>query len=180
MNSKNIFILGGARSGKSRFAQELAENTSEKVLFVATAQGLDHEMMARIQEHRRTRPKTWRTLEAAMNIGDQIMLNLGDAQLVLVDCLTLLVSNVFSSIGRDTASAWEKMAMCEVRQILETMDRTGSVYIIISNEVGMGLVPDNPMGREYRDILGKVNQLMASRADTIYFMIAGIPVKIKG
>jgi adenosylcobinamide kinase/adenosylcobinamide-phosphate guanylyltransferase len=175
---KNIFILGGVRSGKSRFAQELAKKLSKKVLFVATGEPLDEEMRARIDEHKKARPKSWRTLEMPTNIGQQLGAEIGDAEVVIIDCLTLLVSN---RIGEelDYLKA-EKQVMAEINELIAGMDKLRASFIIISNEVGTGLVPEARLGRIYRDILGKANQLVAQHANEVYFMVAGIPMKMKG
>ena len=178
MAKKNIFILGGVRSGKSRFAQELAKKLSNKVLFVATGEPLDEEMRARIDEHKKARPKSWRTLEIPTNISRQLGAEIGDAEVVIIDCLTLLVSN---RIGEelDYLKA-EKQVMAEINELIAGMDKLRASFIIISNEVGAGLVPEAKLGRVYRDILGKANQLIAQRSSKVYFMVAGIPMKMKG
>jgi len=178
MTKEYIFILGGARSGKSRFAQKLAKKLSHKVLFVATGEPLDEEMQARIDEHKKTRPKSWRTLEIPTNIGRQLETEIGDAEVVIIDCLTLLVSN---RIGEelDYLKA-EKQVMAEINELIACMDKLRASFIIISNEVGTGLVPEAKLGRVYRDILGKANQLVAQHANEVYFMVAGIPMKMKG
>jgi len=175
---KCIFILGGARSGKSRFAQELAQKFGNKVLFVATGEPLDDEMLARIEEHKRNRPKSWRTLETPTNIGKQLEAEIGDAEVVVIDCLTLLVSNLIAE-ETDYLKA-EKRVLTEINELISGMDKLDTSFIIVSNEVGVGLVPKTRPGRIYRDILGKANQLIAQCADEVYFMVASIPVKIKG
>lgn len=178
MAKEYIFILGGARSGKSRFAQKLAKKLSNKVLFVATGEPLDEEMRARIDEHKKARPKSWRTLEIPTNISRQLEEEIGDAEVVIIDCLTLLVSN---RIGEelDYPEA-EKQVMAEINELIAGMDKLQASFIIISNEVGTGLVPEAKLGRVYRDILGKANQLIAQRSSKVYFMVAGIPMKMKG
>jgi len=175
---KCIFILGGARSGKSRYAQELAAKLSKKVLFVATGEALDEEMQARIDEHRKARPRRWRTLEIATGIGKQIEKQIGDAEVVIIDCLTLLVSNLLGDkLDYPTA---EKQALAEINQLVACMDRLDASFIIVSNEVGMGLVPETKLGRLYRDLLGRVNQFVAQHANEVYFMLAGMPMRVKG
>lgn len=176
MAKKYIFILGGARSGKSRFAQELAGKLSNKVLFIATGEPRDEEMQARIDEHKKARPKNWRTLEIPTNIGRQLEAEIGDAEVVIIDCLTLLVSNLLGN-ELDYLKA-EKQVLPEINELIACMDKLNTSFIIISNEVGMGLVPETKLGRVYRDLLGKANQLIAQRANEAYFMVAGIPVKI--
>ncbi len=207
MAKKFIFILGGARSGKSKFAQDLAKSLGEKVLFVATGAPLDEEMTLRIEAHKRSRPKSWRTLEISVNVGQSLPRESGDAEVVLLDCLTLLVSNVIlkplnfgSSEGEvednyicslkaspsrhgersEAISEAETQVMTELKELLECIDKYEGTFIVVSNEVGLGLVPENKLGRVYRDLLGRANQLLAQRADEVYFMAAGIPLKIKG
>ena len=178
MAKQCIFILGGARSGKSHYAQELGNQAGNKVLFVATGEPLDDEMRARIEAHRKNRPRSWRTLEAPGNIGQRLEAEIGDAGTVIIDCLTLLVSNV---IGQETDSLKAvKRVTAEIDSLIEAMDKLDTGFIIVSNEVGLGLVPENRLGRIYRDILGRANQLVARHADVVYFMTAGLPLKIKG
>ena len=172
-------MLGGARSGKSRFAQKMAEGLSEKVLFVATAEGLDEEMRARIQEHRRTRLTKWRTVEAPRAVAEFVRQNLEEAEVVLVDCVTLLVSNLLTGGSETGQPGCEHFVVGEVRGLIKLMDEAGATFVIVSNEVGLGLVPDNALGRDYRDTLGKVNQMLSARADEVYFLVSGIPLKIK-
>ncbi len=180
----NILIIGGARSGKSHFAQELALKLGESVLFVATAEAGDEEMRQRIEEHQRARPATWSTLEVTSHIGSQIMRNIGGAQVVIVDCVTLLVNNIFSRYSERTgeqinAPLIEKGLIAEIDELVDCMNHTNASFIIVTNEVGLGLVPANRMGRLYRDLLGRANQILAQRADEIYLMVAGIPIKVK-
>ena len=178
MAKQCIFILGGARSGKSRYAQELAGKLSNKVLFVATGEALDEEMQARISHHKKDRPESWRTLEAPTNIGRQIEQQIGGAEVVLIDCLTLLVSNLLAD--KPDYSKAEKQVMAEINELIACIDKLDSSFIIVSNEVGMGLVPETRLGRIYRDMLGKANQLIAQHASKVYFMAASIAVKLKG
>ncbi len=177
MSKQCIFILGGARSGKSHFAQELATNLSHKVLFIATGEPLDKEMQARIEEHRKARPKCWRTLEVPISIGRQLEKQLGDAEVVIIDCLTLLISNLLKD-KPDYLEA-EKRVTAEIDQLISLMTRVNASFIIVSNEVGMGLVPETRLGRMFRDLLGKTNQLMAQHATEVYFTLAGVPIKVK-
>lgn len=177
MSKETILILGGARSGKSRFAQELAARISDKVLFVATGEPLDEEMQARIDEHRKNRPENWHTLEARAGIGRQINKKAGAADVIIVDCLTLLVSNLLSD-EPDYIEA-ENRVTAEINELIACISGLGATFIIVSNEVGMGIVPENKLGRIYRDMLGKANQLMAQCATEVYLMVAGIPTKVK-
>ncbi|MCX5990992.1 MAG: bifunctional adenosylcobinamide kinase/adenosylcobinamide-phosphate guanylyltransferase [Chloroflexi bacterium] len=184
MDKRCILILGGARSGKSRFAQEVASRLGERVLFVATAEALDEEMRQRIEEHKKARSSSWRTIEAPFGVGRRIREQSGDAQVVVLDCLTLLVSNVIGQCSGDSARIDTKLVdeklSLEVRELAECIEGTAASFVLVSNEVGMGLVPPNRLGRIYQDSLGKVNQELAQRADTVYLMVAGIPVMIKG
>ena len=176
---KNILIIGGARSGKSRFAQELAPKLGEPVLFVATAVAGDEEMQHRIEEHRRARSAAWSTLEVTTHIGSQISQRIGGAKVVIIDCITLLVNNIFSQYGDQAGEQIEKKLTSEIGELVECINHTNASFIIVTNEVGMGLVPANRVGRLYRDLLGKANQILAHHADEIYLMVAGLPVPIK-
>jgi adenosylcobinamide kinase/adenosylcobinamide-phosphate guanylyltransferase len=171
-------LLGGARSGKSYYAQQLASELGGKVLFVATGEARDEEMQARIAEHKKARPKNWRTLEMPTGIGRRIQKQIGDAEVVIVDCLTLLISNLLHD-EPDYPEA-EKRMMAEINELIAAMDRLDASFVIVSNEVGMGLVPENKLGRIYRDLLGKANQLLAQHATEVYLMVACLPVQIKG
>ena len=177
-------IIGGARSGKSNFAQQLALEAGGPVLFVATAEAGDEEMRRRIEEHRKQRPASWRTLEAATDIGSQIQKVVGDAETVLIDCITLLVNNVLLKYGgcngdKVDATRGEVEVLAEINQLVQCLDQVPAGFIMVTNEVGLGLVPANEIGRLYRDLLGKTNQMLAQRADKVYLMVVGLPLLIK-
>ena len=172
-------ILGGARSGKSRFAQELARKLSKKVLFVATGEPLDEEMRARIDTHKKSRPASWRTLEVPTNLAKALRSKIRDVDLVVIDCITLLVSNLMGDANTDV-STWEKKVAAEIKNLIALLKNSKANFIIVSNEVGLGLVPTTPIGRAYRDILGMANQMLAQNADEVYLMVAGIPIVLKG
>ena len=181
---KVILLLGGARSGKSHFAQEYAQRDGEKVLFVATATAGDEDMRLRIAKHKKDRPSNWRTLEAITEIGTQIEAHAGDAELIIIDCITMLVNNIFSHYDEQqfdsiSDAVLEKEVIAEIEQLQHCLKKVNASFLIISNEVGLGLVPDNRMGRLYRDILGRANQMLAQTADEVYLMVAGIPLRIK-
>ncbi|HEY93094.1 MAG TPA: bifunctional adenosylcobinamide kinase/adenosylcobinamide-phosphate guanylyltransferase [Dehalococcoidia bacterium] len=184
MSKKCILLIGGTRSGKSSFAQELALKLDKPVLFVATAEASDEEMRHRIEEHQKVRPSTWSTLEVTTHIGSQIEQEIGGAQVVIIDCITLLVNNVFGKYSHQAgeqvdASLIEEKLTSEISELVECIDHTHASFIIVTNEVGMGLVPTNRVGRLYRDLLGKANQRLAERADEIYLMVAGLLVPVK-
>jgi adenosylcobinamide kinase/adenosylcobinamide-phosphate guanylyltransferase len=172
-----ILLLGGARSGKSYYAQQLAGELGNKVLFVATGEALDEEMQNRIAEHKKDRPKGWRTLEMPSGIGKEIEKQIGDAEVVVIDCITLLISNLFQ--GKPEYPKMGKRVKAEINELINTMDKLDASFVIVSNEVGMGLVPDNKLGRIYRDLLGKANQLLAAKATEVYLMLACLPVQVK-
>ncbi len=176
------FILGGARSGKSSYAQRLAAELNESVLYVATAEAGDEEMQARIAAHQAERPAHWRTLEAPRNVGPSINAFLHDsnADVILLDCLTLLANNVIVPLPEPVSyDAAEQAIMAEVDSLLTTYLSHTAHWIIVSNEVGLGLVPPYPLGRVYRDALGRANQKIAAAADEVFFMVADLPMKVK-
>ena len=177
---KVTLVTGGARSGKSTYAQEMALKAGVPVLFVATAEAGDEDMRKRIEAHKKSRPADWSTLEATSHIGNQITNNIGKVRLVIVDCITLLVNNIFmgydDAIDTDTA---EKGVMTEIEELIDCMDMAKVDFIIVTNETGLGIVPADRVSRLYRDILGRANQRLAQRADEVYMLIAGIPMTLK-
>jgi len=182
--TRNTLIIGGARSGKSNFAQELAMKMPQPVLFVATAEAGDEEMRQRIETHKKARPDTWRTLEATTLVGKRICQEIGALPTVIVDCITLLVSNILNKhLDTDGELAEprliEEEVMAEIGLLVDCISRVNAGFIVVTNEVGQGLVPTSSMGRLYRDLLGKANQILVQNADDIYLMIAGLPLKIK-
>ena len=181
---RNILIIGGARSGKSDYAQELALSLPQPVLFVATAEAGDEEMRQRIEAHREKRPATWKTLEAPASIGDRIRNEIGSIPTVIIDCITLLVNNVFNKhSGPDgelsDSGLIERDVNTEIESLVECMNKVNASFIVVTNEVGQGLVPASSMSRLYRDMLGKTNRILAKNMDEVYMIIASLPVKIK-
>jgi adenosylcobinamide kinase/adenosylcobinamide-phosphate guanylyltransferase len=183
-----ILILGGARGGKSGFAEEMAARMGERVLYVATAQAGDDEMRDRIAAHRDSRPSTWTTLEAPTRVGAAIRaaVRVQPAEVVLLDCLTLLVSNVLLAdlpAGGDPDRVDEERARsrvsAEIGRLLAARRATDASWIVVTNEVGWGLVPYYPLGRVYRDLLGWTNQRVAEAADRVYLLVAGLPIEVK-
>ena len=180
----NTLILGGARSGKSNFAQELALKSGKPVLFVATATASDEELRQRIEEHRKARPADWTTLETTSHLGSLITGNIGKSQTVIIDCITLLVNNILFEHVSDTngqinARHAEKDVIAELGGLIDCIKLANASFIIVTNEVGLGLVPGDPVSRLYRDLLGKANQMLAQQVDEVYLMTAGIPLRIK-
>lgn len=187
--AKITFVLGGARSGKSAFAEELAKKYND-VVYIATAEAKDDEMRERVRIHRARRPFNWKTIESPYYV-DRVVSGLnGKAGLVLIDCITLYITNMLltGEITNSTGCSDMKMVDVQLRQkyIMAEIDKLGQVcgesrsdVIIISNEVGLGIVPDNALSREFRDIAGCANQTLAGEADEVYFMVAGIAQRIK-
>jgi len=171
--AKIILILGGARSGKSNYALSLAKN-QKKVAFIATCQGLDKEMRGRILRHQKSRPKSWKTFEEPKELAN-LLVKMGNVfDCIVIDCLTLLVSNLILS-GHKEGGIFKK-----IKALLAELKKKKAKVIIVSNEVGLGIVPASKLGRNFRDIAGRVNQIAAKEADEVYFTISGIPIKVKG
>ena len=185
MSGKIIFILGGARSGKSTFAEKLAKDLGTKVTYIATASAGDEEMEERIARHRQNRPSSWNTIEASEQVDIAIREAGEDSEVIIVDCLTLLVTNELlkrefpENPSLSEIEEREKEILARISALIEQAERVDSYTLLISNEVGSGLVPPYPLGRVYRDLLGKVNQLVAQSADQVYLLVAGIPLEIK-
>ena len=184
--SQVILILGGARSGKSTYAQALVEGLSERVLYVAPAIAFDDDMRRRIEAHRLSRPRAWRTLESPRDLATPLSDAMDGVDVVLLDCLTLWVSNVLMEDpdfpfegGKDFEPLQERL-LEESEKVLALARERDITLIAISNEVGMGVVPPYASGGVFRDLLGRVNQLWAARADEVYLMVAGIVLRVKG
>lgn len=168
MNS--LLVLGGARSGKSRYAQGRAEALPGELVYLATAQAFDDEMRERIALHRADRGARWSTVEAPLDLADMITACSTPDKVVLVDCLTLWASNLMLA-ERDTAAATAGL----VRAVLAAR---GAV-ILVANEVGLGIVPDNALARRFRDVAGEINQDIARSVDGVIFVAAGLPLVLK-
>ncbi len=176
MGKRLTFILGGARSGKSSYAEQLAQSGG-RVLYVATAEAGDDEMVARIEAHRRRRPDGWDTLEAPLHLVDAIGPLRSEYDTILLDCLTLWLSNLMHD--HSTEGAAEVDIPAEARRLLDCYAQGDESWIVVSNEVGLSLVPANPIGRRFRDELGRLNQIVAAAADEVLFMAAGLPLSLK-
>ena len=176
MPKELIFILGGARSGKSAFAERLAQQAG-RVLFVATAQAQDDDMRRRIGAHRAKRPPEWSTLEEPHDLASVIPSALEDHDTCLLDCITLWISNLL--LANEGNLHAEAQILEEVERLLDVYDSSPSTWIVVSNEVGLGVVPATRLGSRYRDVLGRANQAVASRADKVYLMVAGLGLEMK-
>jgi adenosylcobinamide kinase/adenosylcobinamide-phosphate guanylyltransferase len=173
MTPKLYFITGGARSGKSAFAEKLALGLSGKRAYIATAQALDAEMAAKIEKHRKDRGSAWDTYEEPLAVADLLVKVGRTHDIVLLDCLTLWLSNVMAHSEQDGA------VIARSDELAQAVKAFSGACIVVSNEVGLGIVPDNPLARKFRDLAGMLNQKVAQAADEVYFTAAGIPVRIK-
>lgn len=183
---KLILITGGARSGKSSFAEETAGGFGDRILYIATAIGMDDEMRERIRRHRRQRPAGWETLEAWRDFGACLPGLLSGRDAVLLDCITVMVSNImlqkamdWEGLTIDEMNGVEEDVTKQVAALLSIVRESDVPFILVTNELGMGVVPPYALGRAVRDIAGRVNQLLARSADEVYLCVSGIPVKIK-
>lgn len=163
-------ILGGARSGKSRYALELGESLGVDRVFVATGVGFDAGMRERIDRHRADRDSSWRTVEEGVKVWDVIGSECGEGRVVVLDCLTLWLNNLMLE-ERDVES--------DLERLVESLEDVEGELILVSNEIGLGLVPDTELGREFRDLHGRMNQRVAAVCDRVLFMVAGLPVVVK-
>jgi adenosylcobinamide kinase / adenosylcobinamide-phosphate guanylyltransferase len=167
---KLTLLLGGARSGKSRHAEHLGLASGLAPVYLATAQALDDEMARRIAAHRARRGPLWRTVEESLDLVAALLRECAPEKIVLVDCLTLWLSNLMGA-GRDVTA--------ESAQLLEALPRLAGPVLLVSNEVGQGVVPDNPMARQFVDHAGLLHQGIAERADAVVLMTAGLPHRLK-
>ncbi|MEW6026019.1 MAG: bifunctional adenosylcobinamide kinase/adenosylcobinamide-phosphate guanylyltransferase [Planctomycetota bacterium] len=174
MSKKLILITGGCRSGKSHYAVELARQLHKTTtVYIATSTFKDAEMEERIKHHQKSRPAEWQTVEEGKNI-DTVLMNLkGLSEVVIIDCLTILTSNLLIELQE------QEKIIHRIESMLKVINDSELTVVIVTNEVGAGIVPDGKMGRDFRDLSGIVNQLVAQAADEVYMMVAGIPVKIK-
>lgn len=173
---KIIFVLGGTRSGKSNFAVELAKKISNKVAFIATCLNPDDEMKRRIRRHKLSRPKDWKLIEEGKDITSVLMdiQKKNESNVTLIDCLGLWLSNLLMDNLKDAE------IKNKISQFIHTLSELRYNTILVSNEVGFSIIPDNVLARRFQDLIGLANQMIAQKADEVIFMQAGIPLKIKG
>ena len=174
MDKKLILITGGCRSGKSQFALDYANRHFHKKLYLATCQALDEEMVKRIEDHKKRRGLDWQTAEEPIKIAEAIRRHENDMEVILLDCITLWLSNLLMRQESDHE------IMNEVSRLVDTVNQGQTFFIFVSNEVGMGIVPVDPLGRRFRDLAGMANQKIAEAAQTVVFMVSGIPMFLKG
>lgn len=168
--SQVTFVLGGARSGKSTYAERLIESTGLPKVYIATAQAFDLEMQQRISDHQ-ARRNGWQTIDAPLNLADAIHKQRGQGNAVLVDCLTLWLTNLLMA-EHDIASSFHILL-----GVLRSADHP---VVLVSNEVGLGIVPENALARSFRDHTGRLHQMIAADASQVHFIAAGLPIKLKG
>jgi adenosylcobinamide kinase/adenosylcobinamide-phosphate guanylyltransferase len=170
-----VFVIGGCRSGKSSYAMQTAEKiTAEKKIYIATCVPQDDEMKNRVARHQKERSQNWVTVEALLDLPEAILQNSRRANVILVDCLTLWMSNILIESGD------EKKIEKTISQLTDALEKAQCPIILVSNEVGAGIVPENRLARQFRDITGWLNQAVAGCANKVVWMVAGIPVTIKG
>jgi adenosylcobinamide kinase/adenosylcobinamide-phosphate guanylyltransferase len=183
---KIILVTGGARSGKSSYAEKLAKDTIGNILYIATSIPFDEEMKLRVKKHKAQRPKEWETFEGYKDYDINLSEKLKNTNGVLLDCITNMVTNLIlekctdvDNINKEEILEIEAYVDGEINKLIELIEMNDSKFIIVTNEVGMGLVPEYPLGRLFRDIAGRANQILAKAAEEVYFCVSGIPVRIK-
>ncbi len=184
---KAILITGGARSGKSTYAEKLARELGGDVLYIATSIPFDEEMKSRVKKHRESRPSEWDTYEGYRGLGRVISESGGQYKGILLDCVTVMVTNLlleYPDINYDNAryedfAEAERAINEEVEELLKGIADTAATVIMVTNELGSGIVPENLLGRVFRDIAGRVNQHIAAHCDEVFLTVCGLPLKLK-
>ena len=191
--SKFTLITGGARSGKSHFAELLAASAKSPVIYIATAQVWDDEMALRVKKHQRQRPSTWRLIEEPQAIRDTLFQLKDENGVILLDCVTLWLSNLLlkgqtkpaapsEQSPEETSEQFtdlEPQIVATVREVAHLAQEIKPQVIFVTNEIGQGIVPEYPLARAYRDLVGRCNQILAQSADDVYLVVAGFPIEIK-
>lgn len=184
---KTILITGGARSGKSSYAEKLAWEYTGKVLYIATSIPFDEEMKSRIKMHKESRPSKWDTYEGYKGLGAVISAKGSGYNVILLDCITVMVTNLLleypgidyeNAVYEDFAEA-EKAIKSEVEELLAAIRKSEAAVIMVTNELGSGIVPENVLSRVFRDIAGRINQYIGSQCDEVFMTVCGLPLKLK-
>ena len=185
--SKVILVTGGARSGKSGFAESLCKNQNNSTAYIATSVAFDDEMKERVRKHQASRPKEWKTYEFYKDIYKIIKDISEKHQTVILDCITLLVNNLMFTDGIDIDNASEEeineleaYIQDQIKKLMEEVKKTDLYFVMVTNEIGLGVVPGYKLGRVYCDFVGRINQMLGKLSDEVYFVVCGIPTKIKG
>ena len=176
VNRRNTvtLVLGGVRSGKSHYAQQLGEQAG-RVVFIATAQASDDEMRHKIDRHRSNRPQHWQTVEEPLGLAEAIVRHGPSCDLMIIDCLTIFAANLLEAMGDDKSSIESS-----VDGLCVALHSPPCSVVLVSNEVGSGVVPPYPLGRRFRDLLGEMNQSVARVATNVLLLVAGLPLVLKG
>lgn len=173
--SKVVLVTGGSRSGKSRFAERLAEEYAPLRGYLATGEPGDTEMADRIDRHRARRGPEWQTVEEPLQVAEALLANDHRFSVILLDCVTMWLSNLLFQSDPDP-----KEALRRVASFADSFQSFKTPLIIVTNEVGMGIVPEHPLARSFRDLAGEANEIIAAKADEVYVTISGLPLKLKG
>jgi len=184
--SEVILVTGGARSGKSNFAEKICKSKEGKILYLATSVAFDEEMEDRIKKHKRDRPNDWLLSEKYKNFKElENLENFIESDIILLDCITLMISNIFVEEELDDNTEIieydkiEKRIIKDIDEFITLVKKHNKKTVLVSNEIGMGIVPINRFTRMYRDIAGRVNQFISDKADKVYLTVSGIGIDIK-
>jgi len=184
---KFILVTGGARSGKSRFAEKIMKDLAGPVLYLATAKICDEEMALRGEKHRQSRPADWDTIEAYQGLGKIISEKGAGYRGVLLDCITIMVTNLLfdlpemqqEELQSETIQKAEDLIMAEAKELVKGIAAQDATVVMVTNELGSGIVPEYPIARAFRDIAGRINQYLAAQADEVYLTVCGLPLRLK-
>ena len=174
-----IVVTGGSRSGKSEFAENLAWQRSKKTVYIATAVADDEEMKARVARHQKRRPKEWQTVEAVCDLPTVTAQAACKYETVLIDSLTTYAASFLYARRHDELKDTENAALQEMHSLAKAVKKNGATVIIVTDEVGSGIVPDNAVSRAFRDVLGSMNSVLAAEADQVYLSVAGLTIELK-
>lgn len=185
--SKIILVTGGARSGKSQYAEALCRTRENQTAYIATSIPFDAEMKERVKKHQHMRPSEWTTYEIYENVAEQIPEIAKGHATVILDCVTLMVNNLmfkenldYDKLSEEEVNELEQRIKAAFIKLLEAIKETQLYFVFVTNEIGLSPVADNRLTRIYTDIIGRINQLIARASDEVYFVVSGIPMKIKG